>query len=332
MDNDLLRIEGLVVDFAARGETVRAVDGISLSLERGEIYGLVGETGCGKSALCLSILGLLASNGRVTQGRILFRGKDLVSLSEKDLRSVRGSDIAMIFQDPGSSLNPIMKVGSQLVEAVRAHGRVTRPEARARAADLLLRVGIIDAQRWLNHYPYELSGGMQQRVMIAMAMLNRPQLLIADEPVTALDVSIQREILTLMQEMRAQSHTAVLLVTHDMGVVAETCDRVGVLYAGKLIEEGPTRSIISSPMHPYTRGLLAAVPTIGVEPSRLATIPGSIGGARDLPGCRFNPRCPFKFEVCEREEPLLASNGPQDVACHLYESSQLITRSTEAKL
>jgi peptide/nickel transport system ATP-binding protein len=322
--SELLRIEQLAVEFVAHGETVRAVDGVTLSLQESEIYGLVGETGCGKSALCLSVLGLLGTNGSVAEGRVIFQNKDLLHMSDRELRSVRGRDVGMIFQDPGASLNPIMKIGAQLVEAVRTHNRVTRRQARARAADLLTRVGIRDASQWLDQYPHQLSGGMQQRVMIAMAMLNRPKLLIADEPVTALDVSIQREILDLIEEMRVTSQTAVLLVTHDMGVVAETCDRVGVLYAGRLIEEGETQSIISSPMHPYTQGLLASVPKMGVEPSRLSTIAGSVGEARELVGgCRFRPRCPYKFDACETEDPLLAE-GPDGrlVACHLYRPAE----------
>ena len=210
---------------------------------------------------------------------------------------------------------------------------MTRREARERALDLLTRVGIVDAVRWLDQYPYQLSGGMQQRVMIAMAMLNRPRLLIADEPVTALDVSIQREILNLIEEMRATSQTAVLLITHDMGVVAETCDRVGVLYAGKLIEEGPTQTIISSPMHPYTQGLLASVPKMDVQESELSTIPGSIGRARELVvGCRFRPRCPYRFDVCETETPLLSGGGEgHRVACHLPNDHRIAPPSEVAR-
>lgn len=320
----LLEIEDLVVEYSGRGAPVRAVDHVSFSVEKGEVYGLVGESGCGKSAICLSVLGLFGPGGRVTEGSIRLEGLDLAELSPRELRRVRGKKIAMIFQDPSACLNPIMKVGHQLVEAVRVHERVTSPAARDRVLTLLRRVGLPDAEDRFDQYPYHLSGGMQQRVMIAMAMVNRPNLLIADEPVTALDVTIQSEILVLIEELRRESGTAVLLVTHDMGVIAEACDRVGVVYAGRLIEQGDALAIIRQPSHPYSKGLLGALPRFDPFRPRLQVIPGSVDSARHVrSGCRFGPRCAEVMAVCSSvDPPLIPVADGRTVACLLYEGRE----------
>jgi oligopeptide/dipeptide ABC transporter ATP-binding protein len=321
--SSLLEIDDLVVEYSGHGGLVRAVDHVSLAVERGQIYGLVGESGCGKSAICLSVLGLFGPGGRIAGGQVRLEGLDLAELPRRDLRRIRGNAIAMIFQDPSACLNPIMKVGRQLAEAIRVHERVTPAAARDRVLSLLRRVGLPDAEIRFEQYPYQLSGGIQQRVMIAMAMLNRPKLLIADEPVTALDVTIQSEILALIEELRDESGTAVLLVTHDMGVVAEVCDKVGVVYAGRLIEEGDALSVIGRPSHPYSKGLLGALPRFDPSRPRLRDIPGSVDSARHLgAGCRFRPRCAEAMAICEVVDPVLTQiDEDLSVACHLYEGA-----------
>jgi peptide/nickel transport system ATP-binding protein len=323
----LLEIHDLVTAFHTPAGRVPAVDGVSLSIPRGGAVGLVGESGCGKSVTAMSVLGLVASPGRIERGKILLeidgRPLDLVGLPEGRLRQVRGGRVGMIFQEPMTSLNPVFTIGSQVAEAVQLHRRVTPAAARARALELFRLVRIADPERRLDEYPHQLSGGMRQRVMIAMALACEPDLLIADEPTTALDVTIQAQILELLADLRRRLGMALLLITHDLGVVAETCDHVAVMYAGKIVEQAPAAELFARPLHPYTIGLLAARPehrTGTGEP--LAAIPGMVPQPRDFPaGCRFHPRCPFAREPrCTAQPPDLRPLGTGHlVRCHYAE-------------
>jgi oligopeptide/dipeptide ABC transporter ATP-binding protein len=294
----LLDIRNLVTAFHTPAGRVPAVDGVSLALERGTTLGLVGESGCGKSVTAMSVLGLVAAPGVVESGEILLDGPagpvDLVRLAEPQLRSIRGGRIGMIFQEPMTSLNPVFTIGDQVAEVVMLHRRVSRGEARARALEMLRLVRIADPEQRLDEYPHQLSGGMRQRVMIAMALACEPDLVIADEPTTALDVTIQAQILDLLADLRRRLGTAILLITHDLGVVAETCDEVAVMYAGRIVERAPATRLFARPLHPYTIGLLAARPQPGAAGPRLRTIPGSVPSPREFPaGCRFHPRCAY---------------------------------------
>jgi peptide/nickel transport system ATP-binding protein len=327
----LLEIDDLVTAFHTPAGRVPAVDGVSLSIERGGAVGLVGESGCGKSVTAMSVLGLVAAPGRIERGRILLeiegRPVDLVGLPEGRLRQVRGGRVGMIFQEPMTSLNPVFTIGDQVAEAVRLHRQVSRAAARGRALELFRLVRIADPERRLDEYPHQLSGGMRQRVMIAMALACEPDLLIADEPTTALDVTIQAQILELLADLRRRLGMALLLITHDLGVVAETCDHVAVMYAGRIVEQAPAAELFVRPLHPYTIGLLAARPehrSGSGEP--LAAIPGMVPQPRDFPaGCRFHPRCPFAREPrCTAEPPelreLVRELGPGHAArCHFAE-------------
>ncbi len=320
----LLEIRNLVTAFHTPAGRVPAVDGVSLSIERGTTLGLVGESGCGKSVTAMSVLGLVASPGRIEAGQILLdrdgRSIDLVGLPERQLRTIRGGRIGMIFQEPMTSLNPVFTVGNQVTEAVRLHQKVSRQAARARALELLRLVRIADPERRLDEYPHQLSGGMRQRVVIAMALACEPDLLIADEPTTALDVTIQAQVLELLADLRQRLGMAILLITHDLGVVAETCDEVAVMYAGRIVERAAAASLFARPLHPYTIGLLAARPEhrrAAADP--LAAIPGMVPQPRDFPaGCRFHPRCPFAREPrCTAELPSLRELEPGHlVRCH----------------
>jgi oligopeptide/dipeptide ABC transporter ATP-binding protein len=320
----LLEIHDLVTAFHTPGGRVPAVDGVSLSIPRGGAVGLVGESGCGKSVTAMSVLGLVASPGRIERGQILLevegRPLELVGLSESRLRGVRGGRVGMIFQEPMTSLNPVFPIGSQVAEAVRLHRPVTAEAARARALELFRLVRIADPERRLDEYPHQLSGGMRQRVMIAMALACEPDLLIADEPTTALDVTIQAQILELLADLRRRLGMALLLITHDLGVVAETCDHVAVMYAGKIVEQAPAAELFARPLHPYTIGLLAARPEHRARSGEpLAAIPGMVPQPRDFPaGCRFHPRCPFAREPrCTAEPPDLRPLAPDHVVrCH----------------
>jgi peptide/nickel transport system ATP-binding protein len=291
-ERPLLEVKGLRTSFHTRDGVVRAVDGIDFHVDRGEIMGLVGESGCGKSVTSLSIMGLVSKPGRVEAGEILFDGADLLKLKPDEMRKLRGDRISMIFQQPQSSLNPVWDVGRQVGEVLEIHRGMKRGSARARALELLKMVGIPDPSRRLTSYPHEMSGGMAQRVMIAMALACEPELLIADEPTTALDVTIQAQILDLIRNLREQTGTAVILITHDLGVVAEMCDRVAVMYAGEIVESTDVSTLFDRARHPYTRGLIGSIPVVGDVREELSVIPGNVPNLIELPkGCRFAPRC-----------------------------------------
>jgi peptide/nickel transport system ATP-binding protein len=320
----LLEVRDLRTSFHTTDGVVRAVTGIDFHVNRGEIMGLVGESGCGKSVTSLSIMRLIAPPGRVEAGEVLFDGRDLLKLKQRQMRELRGDAISMIFQQPTSSLNPVFDVGMQLGEVLEVHRAMKRKAARGRAAELLRMVGIPDPMRRLDAYPHALSGGMAQRVMIAMALACEPELLIADEPTTALDVTIQAQILDIMRALQKETGTAIILITHDLGVVAEMCDRVAVMYAGEIVEQTDTRSLFEDPKHPYTRGLIGSVPKLGQERDELSVIPGSVPNLIDLPpACRFAPRCVTRVTEnvphCEELHPELrpVAEG-HDVRCWLY--------------
>jgi len=314
----LLAVEHLVTAFHTPAGRVPAVDGVSLEIEKGKTLGLVGESGCGKSVTAMSILRLVAAPGTIEQGRILLAGRsgepprDLVTASEPDLRRIRGGRIGMIFQEPMTSLNPVFTIGAQITEAVRLHRDVPSAAARTRALEMLRLVRLSDPERRLDEYPHQLSGGMRQRVMIAMALACEPDLVIADEPTTALDVTIQAQILDLLADLRRRLGTAILLITHDLGVVAETCDEVAVMYAGKIVERAPAAALFARPLHPYTIGLLAARPEPGAARGRLRTIPGMVPPPQLFPsGCRFHPRCAYARLDGAAGEPDCATGAPE---------------------
>jgi oligopeptide/dipeptide ABC transporter ATP-binding protein len=307
----LLEVRDLSVSFQTPRGPVPVLDGVSLSVGEGEIVGLVGESGSGKSVTALTILGLLGEQGRVDGGEVRLDGRDLLPLSEREWLRVRGRQIAMVFQEPMTSLNPLLPVGFQVAEVLEAHLGLGRREALARAAELLRDVGIPDPGRRAQDYPHQLSGGMRQRVMIAMAMACRPRLLIGDEPTTALDVTIQAQILALLRDLGRAAGTAVLLISHDLGVVAAMASRVVVMYAGQVVEEAPARELFSEPRHPYTRLLLAMVPGVREKRPRLSAIAGSIPAPAAMPvGCRFHPRCPDAIPLCREAAPTLDAHGP----------------------
>jgi peptide/nickel transport system ATP-binding protein/oligopeptide transport system ATP-binding protein len=327
----LLRVEDLRVEYRGAARAVRAVDGVSFALRRGETYALVGESGCGKTATALALLRLVEP-GRITGGRIVFEERDLVQASEREMRRVRGARIGIVFQEPAAALNPVMRVGWQVAEAPRIHRGLGRREAWNEAVRLLQTVALPDPARQARAYPHELSGGMMQRVMIAIALSCSPALLVADEPTAALDVTIQAQILGLLRRLRQELRLTVLLITHDLGVVAENADRVGVMYAGRLVEEAPVSELFAAPHHPYTRGLLRAVPGWDGPRSgrRLPTLPGAVPDAADPPpGCRFHPRCPERFDPCARVEPTDQRPQPdRRVACLLHDPRHATRAST----
>jgi peptide/nickel transport system ATP-binding protein len=318
----LLEVEGLRAQFFSEDGVTRAVDGVSFTIAPGETLGLVGESGCGKSVTALSILRLLPRNGRVVEGAVRFEGNDLLALSEREMRRIRGNRIAMIFQEPMTSLNPVHTIGQQIAEAVRIHQGLGRRAAMVRAAEMLRLVRIPDAERRVGDYPHQFSGGMRQRAMIAMALACSPTLLIADEPTTALDVTIQAQILRLMLELKERIGAAILLITHDLGVVAGTCQRVIVMYAGRTVEEAPVLELFDHPAHPYTRGLLTSIPHgAGRRRKRLPEIPGVVPSLRDpIVGCAFAPRCTWAVDACRIvAPPIRAIASGHHVACHRAE-------------
>ncbi|MFI5037135.1 MAG: ABC transporter ATP-binding protein [Solirubrobacterales bacterium] len=321
-DGPLLRVEDLHVEFSTEDGVVHAVDGITYEVERGRTLGIVGESGSGKTVASLTTLGLTRSQGAQISGRIMFEGRDLVALSDGELRAVRGNEIAMIFQDPLSSLHPFYKVGYQLIEAVRAHRDVTKAQARARAVELLGLVGIPDPSRRVDDYPHEFSGGMRQRAMIAMGLANEPKLLIADEPTTALDVTVQAQILALLERLQRELGMAIVIITHDLGVIAEMADDVAVMYAGRIVETASAKIVFGSPEHPYTWGLLKSIPTLGGSRDEdLVPIPGTPPSLINRPsGCHFHPRCPYAQPDHARIDPQLQAvpgEPTHHVACLL---------------
>jgi oligopeptide/dipeptide ABC transporter ATP-binding protein len=316
VSKNLLEVRGLRTYFASERGEVRAVDGVDFSLERGRTLGIVGESGCGKSVTALSIMGLVPQPpGRIAGGEVLFEGKDLLKLPAQRLRDLRGDQLCMIFQEPMTSLNPAFPVGEQVAEALLRHRNISNNEAKNNAVEMLRRVRIPSPERRARDYPHQLSGGMRQRVMIAMALACNPKLLIADEPTTALDVTIQAQILELMRALRAELGTAIILITHDLGVIAELADDVIVMYAGKVIERCAAGRVFSEPQHPYTVGLLGSIPRLHVQQERLSAIEGFVPDAASPPaGCRFHPRCPFVVEKCLREVPPLMEIGKDHYA------------------
>ena len=324
MGERLLEIRGLKTDFLTDDGTVHAVDGVDLAVERGETLGLVGESGCGKSVTALSVLKLIPMPpGRIVDGRILWRGRDIVPLGPHDMQKIRSKEIAIVFQEPMTSLNPVYTVGDQIAEVIRLHEGLGKRAALDRTVEMLRLVHIPNPERRIRDYPHQFSGGMRQRVMIAMALACNPALLIADEPTTALDVTIQAQILDLLAEMKSRLGMAVLLITHAMGVVAETCQRVTVMYAGKVVEEAPVGELFAQPRHPYTQGLIRSIPRVdraATRKSRLESIAGVVPSLLDpMPGCRFAPRCPFARAAClEAPPPLREIAAGHKVACVLY--------------
>jgi oligopeptide/dipeptide ABC transporter ATP-binding protein len=319
----LLRVNDLQTHFATRGGVVRAVDGVSFEVAAGASVGIVGESGSGKSVTSLSIMRLISPPGFVAGGEILFRGRDIAGLSERDFREIRGRDLALVFQDPMSALNPVYPVGKQVVEALHAHQQLSRHAAMARAVELFTLVGIPAPERRVHEYPHKLSGGMRQRVTIAMALANDPSLLILDEPTTALDVTIQAQILDLVRDLRRRVNTAVLLISHDIGVVAETCEEVVVMYGGRVMERGSVAQITAAPRHPYTIGLLNSIPTPDMKGRKLNTIGGAVPNPlRMPPGCPFQPRCPRAMDICATPPELRTAGDGRRIACWLPEATQ----------
>ena len=314
----LLSVRDLRVQFGGGAGAITAVDSVSFDIAEGEVLGIVGESGSGKSVTALSIMGLLPQPpARIGAGSIWFEGENILTYSERELRNLRGPGIGMIFQEPMTSLNPVFTIGDQLMETIRVHERISPRARRERAVEMLTKVGIAAPERRLADYPHQLSGGMRQRVMIAMALACRPKLLIADEPTTALDVTIQQQILELLLDLREEFRMAIMIITHNMGVVAEVADRVIVMYAGKIVERAGVKALFEHPSHPYTRGLLESIPSLEDDRQRLKTIPGALPNpAAPPPGCRFEPRCGFRLEACRVAVPPLADiGGGHDSAC-----------------
>jgi peptide/nickel transport system ATP-binding protein len=318
----VLSVRNLQVEFVTRRGTLRAINDVSFDIAKGEVLGVVGESGAGKSVTGLAAIGLIDPPGRIAGGEILLSGSRIDNLPPEEMRRIRGKRIGMIFQDPLTSLNPLYRIGEQIVETIRTHLNLSEQAARKRAIDLLAEVGIPAPEKRIDAYPHEFSGGMRQRVVIALAICAEPELIIADEPTTALDVSVQAQIISLIKRLGRDHGTAVMLVTHDMGVIAETSDRVAVMYSGRIAEIGPVGDVVRNPLHPYAKGLMGAIPTLAGEDKRLVQIPGSMPRLSAIPpGCSFNPRCGFAFDRCRVERPEPVRQGSQSVACHLFDAS-----------
>jgi peptide/nickel transport system ATP-binding protein len=322
----LLDVKDLRTSFRTEDGIVKAVDGVSFSVEKGQTLGIVGESGCGKSVTCLTIMGLNPKKNTITSGEALWKGQDLLTMKPSALRQIRGSEISMIFQDPMTSLNPVHTIGRQLAEAILLHRDVTKKSARARSLELLKAVGIPRAEQRIDDYPHQFSGGMRQRVMIAMALINDPDLLIADEPTTALDVTTQAQILALMKRLQEDFGSAIIMITHDLGVIAEIADDVEVMYAAKVVEQAEVHDLFNRPQHPYTWGLMGSLPRLETDVERLTQIPGQPPSLLRPPtGCRFHPRCPYVMEVCKTTEPQLVPtqrDAEHLQACHLDEETK----------
>jgi peptide/nickel transport system ATP-binding protein len=326
MTEPLLSVRNLRVEFPTRRGILTAVDGVSFDIAPGEVLGVVGESGAGKSLTGAAIIGLLDPPGRIAGGEVLLKGERIDNLPAEALRRIRGKRIGMVFQDPLTSLNPLFQIGEQLTETIQLHTGMNAADARGRAVELLVDVGIPAAERRIDAYPHQFSGGMRQRVVLALALAANPELIIADEPTTALDVSVQAQIIALMKKLCREHHVAIMLITHDMGVIAETADRVAVMYAGRIAEIGPVRDVIKHAHHPYTRGLMGSIPTLTAESERLTQIPGSMPRLTAIPaGCAFNPRCTHVFERCRIERPDLLPTERSQVACWLYASDMRAT-------
>jgi len=332
----MLTVSHLTTYFDTEEGMIKAVDDVNFGIETGMSLGLVGESGCGKSVTALSILKLIDCPPGIMSGSVIFKGRNLLALSEREMRRIRGNEISMIFQEPMTSLNPVFTIGNQLLEVIRLHQGLPKKEARAKAVEMLKAVHIPDHDKRIDSYPHQMSGGMLQRVMIAMAMSCNPSLIIADEPTTALDVTIQAQILNLLAGLKDEYKLSLLLITHDLGIVAEVTDRVAVMYAGKIVEEGPTETIFASPCHPYTIGLIQSIPRIddGVLPkSHLTTILGMVPNPLDTPpGCRFEPRCDWRLPHCKEQQPgVYGVAGQHQVSCFLYENNELRSPGVTAK-
>jgi peptide/nickel transport system ATP-binding protein len=318
MIEPVLSVRNLRIEFPSRKGVLVAVDNISFDIAPGEVLGVVGESGAGKSVTGAAIVGLIEPPGRIAGGEIHLRGQRIDNLPQKRMRTIRGRRIGMVFQDPLTSLNPLFRIGDQIVETIRTHSSVSEVAARERAIRLLTEVGIPGAQARIYAYPHQFSGGMRQRVVLALALAAEPELIIADEPTTALDVSIQAQIIQLLKRLCRERGTAVMLITHDMGVIAETADRVAVMYAGRIVEIGPTLDVVKTAHHPYTQGLMGSIPTLDAHTARLTQIPGAMPGLDAIPrGCAFNPRCPHAFDRCRSERPERVKVGHSEVACWL---------------
>ena len=304
-NNNILEIKNLHTYFYTDSGVIKSVDGVDIELREGTTLGIVGESGSGKSVTALSVIGLLmGTTGKVAEGEILFEGRDLTKLDDEERRKMRGEKISMIFQEPMTSLNPVMKIGDQITECILMHNNISKQEAWDKAVEMLKLTGVPRVERMMKEYPFQLSGGQRQRVMIAMALVCKPKILIADEPTTALDVTIQAQILDLMENLKQKTGTSILFITHDLGVVAEVCDDVVVMYSGRVVEKGDVRSIFASPSHPYTKGLLASIPKLGECAEELESIPGNVPNPKYMPqGCKFAPRCSCAFDKCREEEP-----------------------------
>jgi len=323
MTEPVLSVRNLQVEFSTRRRALRAIDGVSFDIAKGEVLGVVGESGAGKSVTGLAVIGLIDPPGRITGGEIHLAGSRIDNLPPEEMRRVRGKRIGMIFQDPLTSLNPLYRIGDQIVETITTHMNLSESAARKRAIELLAEVGIPAPGKRIDGYPHEFSGGMRQRVVIALAICAEPELIIADEPTTALDVSVQAQIIALIKRLGRDHGTAVMLVTHDMGVIAETCDRVAVMYSGRVAEIGPVQDVVKTPLHPYARGLMGAIPTLAGDAHRLIQIPGAMPRLSAIPpGCPFNPRCAQAFERCTIERPEPIRKDAQAVACHLFDVAE----------